>query len=232
MRSSPRDISVEELTLRRGGRRLFSRLGFRAEPGDVVLLRGPNGCGKSTLLRCLAGLLPIDEGRVVVGGISLAEDREGVQEQLAYAGHLDAVKAPMTVAENLAFWSAAWGSGGDIAAALSRLGLDRIADMPAAYCSAGQKRRLGLARLLVANRPVWLLDEPTVSLDAASVEVFASCVREHCAAGGVAVAATHIDLGLDGTLTVAVDRFAPEDGEPAVQDAETDDPFMSEGEWL
>jgi heme exporter protein A len=139
---------------------------------------------------------------------------------LAYAGHLDAVKPQLTVAENLGFWARI--AGGDPAAALAAMGLGRLADMPAAHCSAGQRRRLGLARLLLAPRALWLLDEPTVSLDAATVAGFAAALRAHLARGGVAVAATHVDLGVPAAVTVAM--------APPAAEVPADDPFLS-GAW-
>jgi heme exporter protein A len=180
-------------------------------------LRGPNGVGKSTLLRVLAGLLPADSGRIALDGVALADDREGWSERLAYAGHLDAIKPQLTVAENLAFWAALFGTGGAaIGRALEAFGLGAIADRPAQVCSAGQKRRLGLARLLVAERRLWLLDEPTVSLDREATARFAALVGSHCAGGGLALIATHVDLGLAEarTLTLEPPRAAARSGDP------------------
>lgn len=188
-------LDVTDLSCRRGGRPILRDLSFRLEPGSVLLLRGPNGAGKSTLLRVLAGLLPPAGGSVRLMGRSLADAPEAYGEEIAYAGHLDAVKPQLTVAENLQFW-AALQDGNDIAEALARLDLAAIADRPAHACSAGQRRRLGLARLLLAPRSLWLLDEPTVSLDAAAVAAFCALVRAHCAGGGIAVIATHTPLDL------------------------------------
>jgi heme exporter protein A len=212
------ELVVEALTCRRAGRRVVAPVSFAVPAGAAALLTGPNGAGKSSLLRVLAGLIPPEGGAARLGDLSLEADPEAWRGRLVYAGHLDAVKPALTVAENLAGWAAIQGGGG-VAAALARFGLDRLADMPAGWCSAGQKRRLGLARLLVADRPLWLLDEPTVSLDAASVETLAQAVREHLAGGGLAVIATHAPLGVEG---VAV-RMAP----PAA--AVTDEAFG--GAW-
>ena len=179
-------LVVQDLAVARGGVTLLAGVGFDLGAGGCLVLRGPNGCGKTTLLRVLAGLQPPLSGRV-----------DMPPEAAAYAGHADGNKAVLTVAENLGFWAALHGQAtGRVAAAMARMNLADLADRPAGELSAGQKRRLGLARLLVCGRPLWLLDEPTVSLDAASVALFAGVVRDHLAAGGAAVIATHIDLGL------------------------------------
>jgi heme exporter protein A len=217
-------LVADALACRRAGRRVFTNVSFRLEPGEAATLRGPNGSGKSTLLRVLAGLLAPEAGDARLGDASLAADAEGFQELVAYAGHLDAVKPQLTVAENLAVWAAFYGGGRGSAAALERFGLSRIADYPAAYCSAGQKRRLGLARLMVVDRPLWLLDEPTVSLDAASTAVFVGVVREHLARGGFAIAATHVPIGLEGGPEIVMGASTA----PAA--ASPDDPFLV-GAW-
>ncbi|MEG3662836.1 heme ABC exporter ATP-binding protein CcmA [Celeribacter halophilus] len=178
-------ISVKDLTVSRGGMPVLEGLDFSVSSGEVLVLRGPNGSGKTTLLRTLAGLQP-----PYAGVVSVEPDT------VAYAAHADGLKATLSVAENLAFWAGVYG-GQEIAEALLHFNLDALRDRPAGNLSAGQKRRLGLARLMVTGRPVWVLDEPTVSLDAASVALFASAVKAHVAAGGAAVIATHIDLGFE-----------------------------------
>ncbi len=177
-------LRVTDLACARGGLPLLEGVSFALDPGQALVLRGPNGCGKTTLLRTLAGLQP-----ALTGEIDLPP------EAMAYAGHADGIKATLTVTENLAFWAAIYGTSG-VAAALERLNLRALADRAAQNLSAGQKRRLGLARLLVTGRPLWVLDEPTVSLDTASVALFADVVRAHLEGGGMALMATHIDLGL------------------------------------
>jgi heme exporter protein A len=178
------ELVVENLACARGGVPLLEGVSFRLGAGDAMVLRGPNGCGKTTLLRTLAGLQPALEGRVSVP-----------PETMAYAAHADGLKPTLSVTENLAFWAAVHGLR-DVAGAIDAMNLRDLADRPAQNLSAGQKRRLGLARLLVTGRPIWVLDEPTVSLDAASVALFGDVVRAHLAQGGAVVIATHIDLGL------------------------------------
>jgi heme exporter protein A len=178
------ELSVANLAVARGGVTVLEGVSFALPPGRALVLRGANGIGKTTLLRTVAGLQPAVAGKISVGG-----------EAIAYAAHADGLKATLTVTENLAFWGAVYGTAA-VEDALTRMNLSDLRDRQAANLSAGQKRRLGLARLLVTGRPIWVLDEPTVSLDAASVALFADVVRRHLAAGGAALIATHIDLGL------------------------------------
>lgn len=179
------ELTVSDLTVARGGMAILAGLNFTLSSGSALVLRGPNGSGKTTLLRTVAGLQPPMAGRI-----------SGADDRIAYAAHADGLKAALSVTENLAFWSSVFG-GPSIDVALEAFDLRGLALRRAGHLSAGQKRRLGLARLMVTGRPVWVLDEPTVSLDAASVAMFATAVRSHLADGGMALIATHIDLGLE-----------------------------------
>ena len=178
------ELRVDNLTCARGGVPVLTGVSFAVGAGQALILRGPNGAGKTTLLRTIAGLQPALAGMVSTE-----------PEDIAFATHADGVKSALTVAENLAFWAAVHGTRG-VAAAVDAMDLTALTVRPAGQLSAGQRRRLGLARLLVTGRKVWLLDEPTVSLDAASVALFADVIGAHLAAGGVALIATHVDLGL------------------------------------
>lgn len=178
------ELNVSDLAVARGGICVLEGVSLRLGPGQAIVLRGANGIGKTTLLRTLAGLQPALHGAI-----------SAPVESMAYGAHADGLKATLTVQENLAFWAAVHGQGG-VEAAIARMNLADLRARRAANLSAGQKRRLGLARLLVSGRPIWLLDEPTVSLDTASVALFAGVLRDHLAAGGMALIASHIDLGL------------------------------------
>lgn len=179
-------LAAENLAVARGGLPVLEGLSFAIAPGEALILRGPNGSGKTTLLRVLAGLAPPLSGRIDLD-----------PDSAAYASHADGVKATLSVEENLRFWSDLFGRPWDDAA-LDAFDLRSLRHRPAATLSAGQSRRLGLARLAVIGRPVLLLDEPTVSLDTASVARFAGWLRDgHLARGGLAVIATHVPLGLD-----------------------------------
>jgi heme exporter protein A len=189
-------LVASTLSCVRGGREVFSGLDFAAAAGDLVAITGPNGAGKSSLLRMVAGLVPAASGRLDLEG---GAPELPLPEQAHYLGHLDALKPSLSVAENLQFWAAYLGGGGvPVAGALEALGLLALADLPAAYLSAGQRRRLSLARLLVAERPIWLLDEPTSALDSAAQGRLAELMRAHLDRHGIILAATHGPLGIEG----------------------------------
>jgi len=188
-------LSVSGLACVRGMRTVFTDVNFELASGDAVALTGPNGAGKSSLLRLIAGLLRPEAGRVALEGDT---DESSVPERSHYLGHLDAFKPSLTVSENLTFWICYLGGAPPAAdAALAAVGLGQLADLPAAYLSAGQRRRLSLARLVAIPRPIWLLDEPTSALDSSGQECLAALMRQHLAGGGMIVAATHGPLGLD-----------------------------------
>lgn len=186
-------LSAADLTCRRGGRLLFSGLSFALGAGEAVVVTGRNGAGKSSLLRLIAGLLRPEGGRISLEG---GDPELSLAEQAHYQGHLDALKPSLTVGENLRFWSDYLGATGYPSDALTRLGLDTLADLPAGYLSAGQKRRLSLARLITVPRPLWLLDEPTAALDVEGQVRLADLMSAHLSGGGLILAAAHGDIGL------------------------------------
>jgi heme exporter protein A len=179
-------LTADGLGAIRGGRVVLDGVSFALAGGEALAVTGANGSGKSTLLRLLAGLL-----KPVAGTIAI--DPASEDSAIHYLGHLDGLKTALTARQNLAFWQTLW-RGGPIEPALARLGIEALADLHAGVLSAGQKRRVALARLLVAKRPIWLLDEPTTALDAAAEETLTAVVREHLADGGIAVVATHRPL--------------------------------------
>ncbi len=181
-------LRAEAISIARGGVMVLQDLSFHLEKGRALILRGPNGAGKTTLLRAVAGLQPLAAGRIV------AQD-----DTIAYGAHSDGVKPTLTVAENLTFWARIYGTS--LANhAIENMQLSTLRDRRAGQLSAGQKRRLGLARILVTGRQIWVLDEPTVSLDAATTALFAAQVEAHLNAGGAALIATHIDLGFQAAV--------------------------------
>jgi len=201
-------FSGENLLCIRGERTVFTGLGFAVGPGDALVLTGPNGSGKSSLLRMMAGLLPPASGILYRDGEDIRAAPEEHRASLHYVGHLDAVKPVLTVAENLAFWAGIRQMEAPVGEALGAFGLKNLADTPARLLSAGQKRRLNLARLAASPAPLWLLDEPTVALDSAAVAALVALVARHRESGGMAVVSTHIDLGIAASATLAMAGFA------------------------
>lgn len=187
-------LAAQDLVCRRGGREVFSGLNFKLSSGQALAVTGRNGAGKSSLLRMLAGLLRVEGGRLSLAG---GDAERSIGEQAHYLGHQDALKSSLSVIENLEFWCS-WLGAGNAHAALGAVGLETIADLPASCLSAGQKRRLSLARLVAIPRPIWLLDEPFAALDAAAQSALLFLMREHLATGGIIVAATHGDIAVDG----------------------------------
>ena len=185
-------LAASDIACQRGGRTIFEGLSFELAPGEALLLSGPNGAGKTSLLRQIAGLLPLAAGKISLDGAG--GDAE-LPELCHYVGHLNAVKASLSLRENLAFWVGFLGeNGGSLDRALAAFGLASLAEFPAGLLSAGQKRKLALSRLFAAPRPIWLLDEPQVSLDAASVRLLDAAIKNHLEAGGIAMVASHTPL--------------------------------------
>ena len=186
-------LRAENLACIRGGREVFTGLSFSVAAGEAILVTGRNGAGKSSLLRMVAGLI-----RLAAGSLSLqdADADASIAEQAHYLGHQDAIKPALSVAENLGFWTAYLGGGG-APDALEAVDLAPLSDLPAAYLSAGQRRRLSLARLVAVKRPLWLLDEPTSALDAQAQVRLADLMRAHLKDGGLILATSHGPIGLD-----------------------------------
>jgi heme exporter protein A len=185
-------LAAHRLGCQRGGRTIFRDLSFKLAPGQALLVSGPNGAGKTSLLRQIAGLLPLATGELRLEG---ASPDHALPELCHYVGHLNAVKPNLSVGENLQFWSAFLGGAGtDLGNALAAFGLAPLADLHAGLLSAGQKRRLALSRLFAAPRPIWLLDEPQTSLDAASLKLLDAAIGAHLTSGGIAVVASHTPL--------------------------------------
>ena len=203
-------LEIRDLAALRGEERIFSAVTFSLSPGDALVVTGRNGSGKSTLIRTIAGLLPKDSGAVEV---SLnGEKIPRAAEACHYLGHRNAMKRELSVEENLVFWKRFLGdfegdNGLEPEAAAEALGLASILHLPFGYLSAGQQRRMAMAKLLTAWRPIWLLDEPTAALDVQSEEIFAGLMRAHREKGGIVIAATHQELGLEGAKELVMTGF-------------------------
>jgi heme exporter protein A len=183
-------LAANAISCQRGGRVLFEGLSFALEPGESLLVTGPNGAGKTSLLRLIAGLLPLQAGSIEGG-----EESVPLPELCHYVGHLNGIKSALTLGENVSFWvDFLGGDGSGVQSAYQMFGLAELKDLPAGLLSAGQKRKLALLRLFAAPRPIWLLDEPSVSLDVASVKVLDKAIAQHLAQGGIAVVASHTPL--------------------------------------
>jgi len=194
-------LTAQKLAVQRGSRRLAENLSFTVKAGQALALEGANGAGKTSLLRLIAGFLPAAAGRVWLGdGATEISEPEERGRFVGWLGHHDALKAGFTVSEQLSFFGKLYGRSGDHAALLEEVGLTRQAELPCRYLSAGQRRRLALARLLLTARPLWLLDEPFAALDIAGKALVARLIALHCGNGGIVIAATHDELGLGNAV--------------------------------
>ncbi len=196
------------LACRRGERLVFAGLSFLLAPGEALLLTGPNGSGKSSLLRLMAGLARPEAGLLAWDGAAVGDDPAAHRARLHFIGHQEAVKPVLTVAETLAFWAGMRG-GGDVAAALGRFRLETLADWPCRMLSAGQRRRLALARLAASPAPLWLLDEPTTALDSDALADLLEAIAAHRAQGGRVALSTHAALPLAGATNLSLADFTP-----------------------
>jgi heme exporter protein A len=199
-------LAGDNLACIRGGRVVFTQLNFSVADGEALLITGRNGAGKSSLLRVIAGLVRLAHGKLNLEG---GDPEAAISEQVHYLGHQDALKPALSVAENLRFWAAYLGNAeGDVEPALEAVALAPLANLPAAYLSAGQRRRLSIARLIAVKRPIWLLDEPTSALDVASQGRLAGLMRDHLGGGGMIVAATHGPIGLEAPREMRIGAAA------------------------
>ena len=190
-------LTASNLACRRGGRDVFAGIGFSVASGEILAITGRNGAGKSSLLRTVVGLVRVAQGQLTLEG---GDPELSIAEQAHYLGHQDALKPALSVGENLRFWTGFFGGkGAAIEPALAAVGLDGLAELPAAYLSAGQRRRLSIARLIAVKRPIWLLDEPMSTLDAAAQQALTGFMGTHLSGGGLILAATHGPLGVAAT---------------------------------
>ena len=203
----------QNLTCIRGDRPVFSNLGFELAPGRALILSGANGSGKSSLMKMIAGLLPTLTGTISLGDENILGDMDWISRNICYLAHKNALKTDLTVAENLNFWARMEHHEGAVGEAAAKVGIDACLDLPVCYLSSGQARRAALTRVLCHPGRIWMLDEPTVGLDAAGVTLLSGLMNDHLNTGGRILAATHIELGIDpdktSTLNMAEFIFKP-----------------------
>tara|TARA_Y100001934_G_scaffold40163_1_gene47847 strand:+ start:30554 stop:31189 length:636 start_codon:yes stop_codon:yes gene_type:complete len=204
----------DNLTCIRGSRLVFKGLSFELSPGGALLLTGANGSGKTSLLRLMAGLAAPAEGVIRVDGSDIRDDPSTHRANLHYIAHYDAAKPALTVYENLSFWTSMH-NGGDVDAGLSAFGLSRLSGVPVRFLSAGQRRRLAMARLIAIETGIWLLDEPSIALDTASLDALHTQIVDHRSRGGIVVASTHRDLHLQNAATLNVSEYGVPGAVPA-----------------
>ncbi|RED51555.1 heme ABC exporter ATP-binding protein CcmA [Aestuariispira insulae] len=202
------EFSAVDMACLRGQTLVFADLAFRLKAGEAMVLSGPNGSGKSSLLRVLAGLNAPFSGDVSWDGENVFEDRQAHADRLIYVGHLNAIKPPLTVRENLDFWAGMLGNRPAVADAMAAFDLTAIADAPGRVLSSGQGRRLNLARLCLDDRPLWLLDEPTVGLDVASCRRLEALIQGHRDKGGMVILSTHVGIDVPDPVTLDMARFS------------------------
>ena len=206
------EFSGTDLTCIRSERWVFSDLDFKLGDGDALILTGPNGSGKSSLLRIMAGLLPAASGTLTWDGMATSEDPEAHGGRLHYVGHLDAVKPMLSVAENVSFWASLRIAKSElqdhVSHALTAFGISHLADVPGRFLSAGQKRRVNMARIIAAPSPLWLLDEPTTALDRATIDSLEEMIASHRSGGGMVVVSTHSELNLGSAQSLDLGAYS------------------------
>lgn len=212
-------LNIEKISLKRGNRLLIKDLSFSLKKGESLLVTGPNGVGKTTLIRSIAGFLDPEKGKIsyqAEAKTTNEEDEETRREHIHYIGHKNGIRTSLTVLENLEFWKSFFASETDLKEIIKTYYLESLINIPAGYLSAGQKRRLGLARLSIVKRAIWLLDEPTVSLDEMSANIVATAASNHLKNGGILVAATHIPLEIPFTQHIQLSKNIEQDWEDII----------------
>lgn len=212
-------LNIEKISLKRGNRLLIKDLSFSLKKGESLLVTGPNGVGKTTLIRSIAGFLDPEKGKIsyqAEAKTTNQDDEETRREHIHYIGHKNGIRTSLTVLENLEFWKSFFASETDLKKIIKTYYLESLINIPAGYLSAGQKRRLGLARLSIVKRAIWLLDEPTVSLDEMSANIVATAASNHLKNGGILVAATHIPLEIPFTQHIQLSKNIEQDWEDII----------------
>lgn len=212
-------LNIEKISLKRGNRLLIKDLSFSLKKGESLLVTGPNGVGKTTLIRSIAGFLDPEKGKIsyqAEAKTTNEEDEETRREHIHYIGHKNGIRTSLTVLENLEFWKSFFASETNLKEIIKTYYLESLINIPAGYLSAGQKRRLGLARLSIVKRAIWLLDEPTVSLDEMSANIVATAASNHLKNGGILVAATHIPLEIPFTQHIQLSKNIEQDWEDII----------------